>query len=56
MWGVGMNDLDIIGRVGMAFAELDRLPEWYQYLLYVAVTASFGIRGADKLMQLKSGK
>jgi hypothetical protein len=40
----------------MAFAELDRLPEWYQYLLYVAVTASFGIRGADKLMQLKSGK
>ena len=56
MWGVGMNDLDIIGRVGMAFAELDRLPEWYQYLLYVAVTASFGIRGADKLMQLKNGK
>lgn len=56
MWGVGMNDLDIIGRVGVAFAELDRLPEWYQYLLYVAVTASFGIRGADKLMQLKGGK
>jgi hypothetical protein len=25
-------------------------------LLYVAVTASFGIRGADKLMQLKGGK
>ena len=56
MWGVGMNNLDIIERVGMAFAELDRLPEWYQYLLYVAVTASFGIRGADKLMQLKGGK
>jgi hypothetical protein len=56
MWGVGMNDLDIIGRVGVAFAELGKLPEWYQYLLYVAVTASFGIRGADKLMQLKGGK
>jgi len=25
-------------------------------LLYVAVTASFGIRGADKLMQMKGGK
>lgn len=56
MWGVGMNDLDIIERVGMAFEELSRLPDWYSYLLYVAVTASFGIRGADKLMQLKGGK
>lgn len=56
MWGVGMNDLDIIARVGMAFEELSRLPDWYSYLLYVAVTASFGIRGADKLMQLKGGK
>jgi hypothetical protein len=56
MWGVGMNDLDIIARVGMAFEELSRLPDWYQYLLYVAVTASFGIRGADKLMQMKGGK
>jgi hypothetical protein len=56
MWGVGMNDLDIIGRVGVAFAELGKLPEWYQYLLYVAVTASFGIRGADKLLALKGKK
>jgi hypothetical protein len=40
----------------MAFVELDKLPDYYQYLLYVAVTASFGIRGADKLMQMKSGK
>tara|TARA_R100000406_G_scaffold76261_1_gene56779 strand:+ start:422 stop:799 length:378 start_codon:yes stop_codon:yes gene_type:complete len=56
MWGVGMNDLDIIARVGMAFEELSRLPDWYSYLLYVAVTASFGIRGADKLMQMKGGK
>jgi hypothetical protein len=56
MWGVGMNDIDIIERVGMAFEELSRLPDWYSYLLYVAVTASFGIRGADKLMQMKGGK
>lgn len=56
MWGVGMNDLDIIERVGMAFEELSRLPDWYSYLLYVAVTASFGIRGADKLMKMKGGK
>jgi hypothetical protein len=48
-----MDDLSIMQRVGMAFQELDKLPDYYQYLLYVAVTASFGIRGADKLMQMK---
>ena len=55
-YGVAMDDLNIMQRVGMAFTELDKLPDYYQYLLYVAVTASFGIRGADKLMCLKSGK
>jgi len=53
-YGVAMDDLSIMQRVGMAFVELDKLPDYYhQYLLYVAVTASFGIRGADKLMQMK---
>jgi hypothetical protein len=55
-YGVAMDDLSIMQRVGMAFVELDKLPDYYQYLLYVAVTASFGIRGADKLMQMKGGK
>jgi hypothetical protein len=53
VWGIGMNDMDIIQRIGIAFTELDKLPDWYQYLLYVAVTASFGIRGADKIMALR---
>ena len=53
VWGIGMNDMDIIERIGFAFMELDKLPDWYQYLLYVAVTASFGIRGADKIMALR---
>ena len=53
IWGIGMNDMDIIERIGVAFMELDKLPDWYQYLLYVAVTASFGIRGADKIMALR---
>ena len=56
MWGIGMNDLDIINRIGIAFTELDRLPDWYQYLLFMAVSASFGIRGADKLLALKGKK
>ena len=47
-----MDDLSIMQRVGIAFTELDKLPEYYQYLLFVAVTASFGIRGADKLMKM----
>ena len=53
MWGIGMNDADIITRIGVAFGELDKLPDWYQYLLFMAVSASFGIRGADRLMALK---
>ena len=52
-YGVAMDDLSIVQRVGIAFTELDKLPEYYQYLLFVAVTASFGIRGADKLMKMK---
>ena len=56
MWGIGMNDMDIIERIGYAFGELDKLPDWYQYLLFTAVTASFGVRGADKLMALKGKK
>lgn len=52
IYGVVMDDPDIIDRVGIAFAQLNALPEWYQYLLYLAVFASFGIRGADKISQL----
>lgn len=51
--GVAIDDVTIIERTKQAFDVLSELPEWYQYLLYVAVLASFGIRGADKLMEMK---
>lgn len=30
------------------FAALAKTPEWFQYLLYAAVLASFGLRGIQK--------
>jgi hypothetical protein len=52
-YGVGVDDPTIITRVEEGFAALSRLPEWYQYLLFIAVSSSFGIKGADKLMSLR---
>lgn len=51
-WGVFTDDPEIIERVGIGFEHFALLPTWYQYLLGVAVTASFGIRGADKVIGL----
>lgn len=55
-YSVAMDDPKIIERMNEAFAALNQLPDWYQYLLFIAVTASFGVKGADKLMSLKKGK
>jgi hypothetical protein len=52
-YSVAMDDQAIINRMNDAFAALNALPEWYQYLLFIAVTASFGVKGADKLMGMK---
>lgn len=52
-YSVVINDPTIVDRVRDSFNTLDTLPDWYQYLLFLAVSASFGIRGADKLMKLK---
>lgn len=52
-YAVGVDDPTIISRVEEGFAALSRLPEWYQYLLFIAVSSSFGIKGADKLMSLR---
>jgi len=30
------------------FSILTTLPEWYQYLLYIAISASFGIKGVGQ--------
>ena len=40
-------------HVKAGFAVLNELPEWDQYLLFIAVSASFGVKGADKLMNLR---
>ena len=55
-YSVAMDDSEIIARMNEAFSALNALPDWYQYLLFIAVTASFGVKGADKLMSLKKGK
>ncbi len=55
-YSIVVDDPDILIRVSDGFDVLASLPDWYQYLLFLAVSASFGIRGADKLMKLKGGK
>jgi hypothetical protein len=55
-YSVAMDDQAVIARMDEAFTALNSLPEWYQYLLFIAVSASFGVKGADKLMAMKKGK
>ena len=55
-YSIIVDDPSVLIRVSDGFDALDTLPDWYQYLLFLAVSASFGIRGADKLMKLKGGK
>ena len=52
-YAIAVNDGAVIDRVTQGMAALSDLPDWYQYLLFIAVSASFGIRGADKLMQMR---
>lgn len=55
-YGAIANDPEIIERVRHGFTVLSELDDWYQYLLFLAISASFGIRGADKLMALRKVK
>jgi hypothetical protein len=52
-YSVVMDDETIIARVNEGFAALNQLPEWYQYLLFIAVSASFGLKSADKIMSMR---
>jgi len=47
------GDMSIIDRTKQAFQTLNELPEWYQYLLFIAISSSFGIKGASKLMDMR---
>jgi hypothetical protein len=52
-YAIAANDTTVIERVQLGFVALSELPEWYQYLLFIAISSSFGIRGVSKLMDLK---
>jgi hypothetical protein len=52
-YAIAANDVSVIDRVATGFEALEKLPEWYQYLLFIAISSSFGIRGASKLMELR---
>jgi hypothetical protein len=54
-YSVAMDDVTIIQRVNEGFEALNKLPDWYQYLLFIAVSASFGLKSADKIMSMKKG-
>ena len=43
-YGVAVDNPEIIERVNTGFLTLSELPEYYQYLLYAAVLASFGLK------------
>ena len=46
------DDTTIIDRVTLGFTALEGLPEWYQYLLYIAISASFGIKGVGQAAKM----
>jgi hypothetical protein len=52
-YAIAMNDVSVIDRVDAGFKALAQLPEWYQYLLFIAISSSFGIRGAAKIMEMR---
>ena len=53
-YSVATDNNAVIERLNSAFDTLNTLPEWYQYLLFIAVSASFGLKSADKIMNLKN--
>ncbi len=52
-YSIVVGDPEIVGRVEDGFVALSGLPEWYQYLLFIAISSSFGIKGVSKLMSLR---
>ncbi len=52
-YSIIVDDPSIIARTKLAFQALDELPDYYQYLLFICISASFGIKGVDRLLSLK---
>ena len=42
--------------VRTGFEVLNTLPDWYQYLLFISVSSSFGIKGVGQAMKLMGKK
>lgn len=43
-------------HVKEGFEVLATLPDWYQYLLYIGISASFGIKGVGQAAKMLKGK
>jgi len=52
-YAIAADDMDVVVRVSESFKALSELPEWYQYLLFIAISSSFGVRGAKSLMEMR---
>jgi len=52
-YAIVVDDTTVIDRVKLGFTALNGLPEWYQYLLFIAISSSFGVRGISKIMNMK---
>ena len=52
-YSIIVDDPSIIERTKLAFQALDELPDYYQYLLFICISASFGIKGVDRLLNRK---
>ena len=52
-YAIASGDTTVIDRLHLGFEALSKLPDWYQYLLFIAISSSFGIRGVRKLMYLR---
>ena len=52
-YAIASGDTTVIDRVHLGFDALSTLPDWYQYLLFIAISSSFGIRGVSKLMSMR---
>ena len=51
-YAVAFNDIAVMDRVHAGFDALSNLPDWYQYLLYIAISASFGIKGVGQAAKM----
>ena len=50
-YAVVTGDNSVIERLDQGFDALEKTPEWYQYLLFLACSSAFAVKGADKIMK-----